>query len=179
MHPIFEKLQRDIAQSLEGLDAGQTQLRPINSPDKWTIQQIVQHLCLSYSSTDDAVLNRLDKDRPTRTLPTVPQRCAQFFVTKLNFFPTGREAPSGVVPPAPALSSEFQMSGPMLAHETARYLAQTDQLLGKADSRFGSARFASHGVLGPLSASQWRSFHLVHGRHHVKQIWAIRHGNKI
>jgi hypothetical protein len=25
-------------------------------------------------------------------------------------------------------------------------------------------------VLGPFSIEQWRKFHLVHGRHHVKQI---------
>jgi len=25
-------------------------------------------------------------------------------------------------------------------------------------------------VLGPLTASQWRKFHWIHGRHHVKQI---------
>ncbi len=179
MHSIFEKLQRDIARSLEGLDIEQTQLRPMNSPGKWTIQQIVQHLCLSYSSTADTVLNRLNKDRPTQALATVPQRCMQFFVTRLGFFPSGKEAPSVVMPPAPSSSSEFHMSGGMLAQETARYLDQTDQVLEKAHSRFGSARFASHSVLGPLNATQWRRFHLAHGRHHLKQIWAIRRDHKI
>jgi hypothetical protein len=27
-----------------------------------------------------------------------------------------------------------------------------------------------HPFLGPLTASQWRKFHLVHGRHHARQI---------
>jgi hypothetical protein len=25
-------------------------------------------------------------------------------------------------------------------------------------------------MLGPLTAGQWRKFHLIHGRHHAKQI---------
>jgi hypothetical protein len=29
-------------------------------------------------------------------------------------------------------------------------------------------------VLGPLSMQQWRKFHLIHGRHHLKQIARIR-----
>jgi hypothetical protein len=29
-------------------------------------------------------------------------------------------------------------------------------------------------ILGPLTIRQWRKFHLIHGRHHIKQIRAIR-----
>ncbi|MGZ7099671.1 MAG: DUF1569 domain-containing protein [Candidatus Angelobacter sp.] len=31
-----------------------------------------------------------------------------------------------------------------------------------------------HPVLGPLTAAEWRKFHLVHGLHHVKQIRSLR-----
>jgi len=179
MHPLFEQLQSEISRSLAGLDAAQTQLRRANAPEKWTIQQIIQHLCLSYSSTDDVITNRLDKDKPTQAVPTAAQRCAQFVVTKMNFFPSGREAPSIVAPHEAPSSAASCMSGTMLAKETARRLVRTDQFLEKAHLRFGSLRFASHGVLGPLSTEQWRRFHLVHGRHHLKQIQAIRSDYKI
>jgi hypothetical protein len=179
MDPVFDQLQSEIARSLEVLTASQTQLRPAKAPHKWTIQQIVQHLCLTYSSTSVAIGNRLDKGRPTQAVPTIPQRCAQLLVTKFGFFPSGRDAPPAVEPPEASTSSELHMSGVALAGETARHLTQTDQVLGEAERRFGSARSVSHGVLGPLSIAQWRRFHLVHGRHHLKQIWAIRRDHGI
>jgi hypothetical protein len=33
--------------------------------------------------------------------------------------------------------------------------------------------------LGPLGAGQWRRFHLSHGRHHIRQILAIRRAHGI
>jgi hypothetical protein len=32
--------------------------------------------------------------------------------------------------------------------------------------------------LGPLTGAQWRKFHLVHGRHHARQIRQLRAGLK-
>jgi hypothetical protein len=31
-----------------------------------------------------------------------------------------------------------------------------------------------HPILGPLNATQWRKLHLVHGRHHLKQLLHLR-----
>jgi len=182
MNPVFEQLQNEIARSLEGLSADQTQLRPARLPDdgdKWTIQQIVQHLCLTYSSTDTTIASRLEKGRPTQAVPTIQQRCAQLFVTKFRYFPYGRKAPSVVVPPEAPASPRDQIAGAELSDETARRLAHTDKILESACSLFGGKRAASHGVLGPLSVEQWRRFHLAHGLHHVKQIWAIRHQHHV
>ncbi|HEX7158038.1 MAG TPA: DinB family protein [Edaphobacter sp.] len=174
MNPILERLQSDIAGSVNDLSAGQTQLRPVGGPDKWTIQQIVQHLCLSYASTETAVRNRLDKGRPTQSVPTVPQRCLQCLITDLGCFPPGREAPAVVVPPKAPGSSEDQISGDALRNEAALRLADMDKRLDEAESAFGKRRVVSHAILGPLSIAQWRRFHRTHGLHHVKQIWAIR-----
>ena len=174
MNPVLERLQDEIYRSLDGLTASQTQLRPVDSSGKWTIQQIAQHLSLSYISTYEVVAGRVAKDHPTLAVPTLPQRCAQLFVTRLGYFPTGREAPSVVMPPTASAAPETQFSGVSLAQETSECLARMDQAIDSAQQRFGRRRFASHGVLGPLSASQWRSFHLVHGRHHLEQIRTIR-----
>jgi len=39
------------------------------------------------------------------------------------------------------------------------------------ERRFGvTTKIMDHPLLGPLTASQWRKFHLVHGRHHAQQI---------
>ncbi|WP_263365873.1 DinB family protein [Edaphobacter bradus] len=179
MDPNLEKLQQRIAHSLEGLTSAQTQLRTADSPDKWTIQQIAQHLCLSYKSTAGLIQERLAKGRPTRSRPTVPQHCARFLITGLGFFPSGREAPPMVVPPAASPSAEDHLTGAALAQETAELLQFMDKLFAEAGGRFGSGRSVSHGILGPLSVAQWRRFHLAHGCHHVKQILEIRRDHGI
>jgi hypothetical protein len=57
--------------------------------------------------------------------------------------------------------------------ETA--IRSLDRKIAAAEKMFGPhCRAINHMVLGPLSAMQWRRFHLVHGRHHIKQIQAIR-----
>jgi hypothetical protein len=54
-------------------------------------------------------------------------------------------------------------------------LAAMDELITQCETRFGrSTRILDHPVLGPLTARQWRRFHLVHAQHHAKQIWRLR-----
>lgn len=43
--------------------------------------------------------------------------------------------------------------------------------LSDCERRFGAVtKITDHPLLGPLTASQWRKFHWVHGPHHAKQI---------
>jgi hypothetical protein len=176
MNPILQALQREIAASLRGLDPSQTQLSPSSPPGKWSIQQIIEHLLLTYSSTETVINARLVKRTPTRAQATVPQRIFQYAVTRCGYFPTGREAPS-IVTPQP---TTHPLSGELLTHATAERLANLDMLLAEAEILFGpKIQFASHTVLGPLHINQWRTFHLVHGRHHLKQVAAIRKAHNI
>jgi hypothetical protein len=171
MNPTLLQLQREIASSLHGLDDAQTQLRPPTHSGKWNIQQIIEHLLLTYSASETAINARLAKRTPTRAQSTLRQRVFQYAVTRCGYFPTGREAPAMVTPQ----TTLHPLSGDDLAHAGAEHLAQLDLLLAEAETLFGpSIQFASHAVLGPLNIDQWRLFQLVHGRHHLKQISAIR-----
>jgi len=50
-------------------------------------------------------------------------------------------------------------------------LVAMDKLIAQCEARYGAhIRILDHPVLGPLTPRQWRKFHWVHGRHHVKQI---------
>src|SRR5271165_3656016 len=52
-------------------------------------------------------------------------------------------------------------------------LVAMDATLADAEKRFGArTRVLNLPILGPLTAQQWRRFHQVHGRHHLKQIAA-------
>jgi len=176
MNSTLHQLQREIARSLQSLGASQTQLRPPSRHHKWTIQQIIEHLLLTYSSTETAINARLTKRTPTRARPTLTQRVFQFAVTRCGYFPTGREAPPMVTPQPTA----HPLSGDELAHATAEHLARLDLLFTEAETLFGPpSQCASHAVLGPLNIDQWRKFQLVHGEHHLKQIAAIRKAHRL
>ena len=55
--------------------------------------------------------------------------------------------------------------------EIGPQIAAMDEVIAQCEQRYGSrTRVLDHPVLGPLTARQWRKFHLAHGRHHVKQI---------
>jgi len=176
MNATLHQLQREIASCLNGLDAGQTQLRPPSRPGKWSIQQIIEHLLLSYSGTETALNARLAKRTPTRAKPNLLQRASQYTLIHLGYFPTGREAPPLVTPPA----TSHPLSGRELAEASAEHLHRIDDLSAEGEKLFGTdERCASHMVLGPLSINQWRRFHLIHGEHHLKQIVAIRKTHKV
>src|ERR1700693_4706680 len=120
MNSTLHHLQREIANSLRSLYATQPQLRP--RPNKWSIQQIIEHLLLTYSSTETAINARLAKRTPTRARPTLSHRVFQFAVTRCGYFPHGPQAPEMVTPQP----TTHPLSGEDLAHAAAEHLARLD-----------------------------------------------------
>ena len=176
MNSTLHQLQREIAASLYSLDANQTQLHPLSRPGKWSIQQIIEHLLLTYSSTETAINARLTKRTPTRARPTLTNRVFQIAVTRCGYFPTGRKAPEMVTPQP----TTHPLSGDDLTQAAAEHLSRLDLLFTEAETLFGPAsQCASHAVLGPLNIDQWRKFQLIHGEHHLKQIAAIRKAHHV
>jgi hypothetical protein len=175
MHDDLQQLERVIASSLRGLDPGQTQLRPTGRTDRWSIQQIIEHLLLTYSATETAIVARLEKGRPTQARPKALQHFTQFTLIRLGYFPRGRKAPFMVT----SVATEHPLSGVELTRAVSEHLMRLDALFDQGEELFGSARCASHMVLGPMSIPQWRRFQLIHGDHHVTQILAIRQMHRI
>lgn len=175
MNSILQTLEQQLGHSLTGLTATQTQLRPIDHPEKWSIQQITEHLLLTYAATATALQARLDKGTPTQARPTLQDRIRQFAVTTLGYFPQGRQAPLPVTP-AP---QSAPLAGPDLLALATQSLSNLDQLLDRIESLFGQKRAVNHMILGPLNPHQWRTFQLRHGVHHIQQILAIRKSHNL
>jgi hypothetical protein len=97
------------------------------------------------------------------------QRIRTLVVVKFHHMPKGRQAPANTRPrglPAEKLRSEVGAK-----------IVEMDAIIAQCESRFGRrSRLLDHPILGPLTARQWRTFHLVHGRHHVKQLLRLRDG---
>ena len=175
MNSDLERLHRAIAYSLRGLDAEGTQLRPVGRPGRWSIQQVVEHLLLTYSATEMAMDARLEKGIPTRGKPSPLQHFVQFTLVRLGYFPRGRKAPEVVTP----TETETPLSGEELARAADEHLERLDGLFAEGEKSLGTGRSVRHMVLGPMSMAQWRRFHLIHGEHHVRQILAIRKAHRV
>ena len=163
-------LQVELTAALDGLSSRETQLTPVQHPGKWCIQEIVEHLQLSYQATAPAMRARTRKGSPTLTQPTLGQHLARFTIFTLGYFPGGRQAPAEVSP----RRADCLRSGPELARRLCTELASLDEICAEAEAIFGARRAMTHKALGPLSVAQWRRFHLMHGRHHLRQVRAIR-----
>lgn len=134
-------------------------------PDKWCTAEILEHLSLSYSGTVKGFSKVLRSGAPQARASTFRDRALQALVTGIGYMPTGRKAPAMVVP---------QGIAPKEAMSSIRAnLIAMDKAIHEGEQRFGAKiKVLDHPILGPLTVSQWRKFHLVHTRHHMRQIAA-------
>ena len=165
MHPDIRQARDLLLGAIQDL----TPDRAESSADgKWSIAGILEHLHLSYSRSAAAIGRRREKgaDAPVRPR-TMKQQLQQFVVVTLGYLPSGREAPKMTVPSGRPYRD-------VLA-DLERAFSQLDESLAAADNALGGSRpVLDHPLLGPFSVNQWRKFHLVHTRHHVRQIRARR-----
>jgi len=162
--PHLQRLQDEVSIAIQGLSA-----RELNSrrPDKWSIAEILEHLYLTYTGTTKGFSRLLAADKAQGNVPTMRQHLGAFVVTGLGYFPNGVKSPQVALPRG--LPSERGVS------EIVSKLAEMDEIMSRCAERFGAeTKVLDHPVLGPLSVSQWRKFHLVHGRHHLKQVRQLR-----
>jgi hypothetical protein len=127
--------------------------------DRWSPGQILEHLELTYVGTAKSMRKALEKG--PRVLPTSwTQRVQKWFVVGIGYVPSGRKAPEAVQPRGGTPSS---------VPSVLEHLREMDAAIAAFEQKFGCARHY-HPTMGMLTTREWRRFHLVHTRHHMKQI---------
>lgn len=175
MNSALASIQKSYAEMLGNLDATRMQLHPAGDPEQWSAQQLVEHLVLSYRSTDEVLEERLRKGRPTQAPITREHEVRWNRYIGAGKFPPGGRAPERVTPGQLGLSA---LSGAELAALLQKELERMDGLLDRCCEKFGTQPMASHFAFGPLGADRWREFHLVHARHHLAQLARILAGEE-
>lgn len=159
MDAWLERLRKEIAGATAGLSDEDWKRAP---QGRWSSAQIVEHLGRSYGSTAKMLELALAAGHPEVRSAKLLETLLQGLIVNLGIFPSGAKAPAMVVPTG--------NDGPAALKRAMENLERMDAALAVAEEKWGRGRVATHFRLGPMSAKDWRKFHFVHGRHHVKQI---------
>ncbi len=130
---------------------------------KWTPAQIVEHLALGLTLSAATFQTRGNHAPMSRRPRTPAEHVARFFIFGLHWFPPGRKAPERTTP-APEISRAAAQ-----AHfvEGIEAWDQVDRALLPARR---ADLFVKHPRMGDLTIEEWMHFHLLHARHHARQI---------
>ncbi len=159
----LQKAWQAAQSATEGMTVQQLAWRP---GEKWSAAEILEHLTLAFSSTGVAMDRSLAEGRVPAHRPTLRNRVAILVVTEIGYLPAGRKAPKWTEPHG---------ANPAKAVENFRQaLEGMDGKIAQCEAKFGNGVVAVHPIIGPLTARQWRRFHWVHTRHHMKQITELR-----
>jgi hypothetical protein len=168
MDSRLEELKRSVESAVEGLSSEQLGWHPA---EKWCAAEVLEHLYLTYTGTIKGLTKVLESGKPLATRASMKQRMRALVVVGFQHMPEGRQAPANTRPRG--------LPGVMVRSEVAAKIVEMDAIIARCEARFGrSRRLLDHPILGPLTATQWRKFHFVHGRHHVKQLLQLRENMK-
>lgn len=160
MNSHLERLRKELESTL----AGTTPAQLTKSPEgKWSPAQVVEHLWLTYKNTNKGLTKCLESGTPLATTGTFKHRVKAFVVVNLKYLPNGNKAPERALPQGIPCDEVMRSIYPELAEMDARF--------AECEKKFGpGTKILDHPILGPLSAPQWRVFHLLHGQLHARQI---------
>ena len=164
MDSHLKKLKQAVESAADGMSSEQLSWHPA---EKWSAAEVLEHLYLTYTGTIKGFTRVMEAGKPLAGRASMRHRMRILVVLGFGYMPEGRKAPGNTVPkglPVETVSRELGVK-----------IAEMDAIIAQCEARFGSGSgLLDHPILGPLTAAQWRKFHLVHGRHHAKQIRGLR-----
>jgi hypothetical protein len=159
----LEKLRREIAAACAVRSPEELTWHP---PGKWSANEILEHLYLTITGTTKGFQRLAAAGQPQLTRSSWKQRASRVVVLRFGYLPSGRDAPNFARPRG--LPSE------QVIKEIDAKIAEMDATIALCEEKMGSGMLLDHPFLGSLSGAQWRKFHLLHGRHHLKQIHGLK-----
>jgi hypothetical protein len=160
----LEKLKENLESAVGGMSSEQLSR---HLPGKWCAAEVLEHLYLTYTGTITGLERVLRKGKPLATRASMAQRVLTLVVVGLGHMPAGRKAPTMVQPKG--------LPAEKVRNEIGAKMSAMDAIIAQCEARFGRrVKLLDHPILGPLTATQFRKLHLVHGQHHLKQLLQLR-----
>jgi len=164
MDSSLEKLKENLESAVEGMSSEQLSW---HLPGKWSAAEVLEHLYLSYAGTVNGFERVITSGKPLATRASMAHRVLTFVVVGLGHMPAGRKTPAVAQPKGLPVEK--------VRNEIGEKIAAMDAIIAQCEARFGrQVKLLDHPILGPLTATQWRKLHLVHGRHHQRQLLRLR-----
>ena len=164
MDPRLVQLTKDLESAVECMSSEQLRW---HLPGKWCAAEVMEHLYLTYTGTIKGFERVLTSGKPLSTRASMAHRLRTFVVVGLGHMPAGRKTP--------AVAQPRGLPTEQVRKEIGAKLVAMDAIIAECEARFGrQVKLLDHPILGPLTATQWRTLHLVHGRHHQKQLLRLR-----
>jgi hypothetical protein len=158
------KLGEQLADAIHGMSAEDLARHP---QGKWSSAEILDHLNLTYRGTIKNCQRCLAAGKSGATVDRHSKRWQRRVVILLGYLPTGRKSPPQALPRGTSITE--------LTTEIFENISRMEAVIAQCDAQFGRGKsIAEHPILGPLTASEWRKFHWVHGRHHARQIIRLK-----
>ena len=161
----LKRLEEEIASAVAGLTPEQLSWHP---PGKWCTGEVLEHLYLTYTGTVKGFSRVEESGKSMATKSTWKHRGRKWVVLGFSYLPPGREAPPVARPRGVPVEKVLAEIGPKIG--------EMDDIIARCEQKLGWGKLLDHPILGPLTGTQWRKFHLVHGLHHVAQIRRLREG---
>ena len=159
MDRTLQRLHDRLRCAIDGLSCGDLVCR---QEGKWCAAEILEHLNLTYTGTIRNLERRLSEGKPSAT-PRGGRLWQRLLLTRLGYFPRGRQSPERVRPRGAPHDQ--------VVADIFHNLEKMDRMIAECEKRFGRRTpVADHPILGPLTAAEWRGFHLTHGKHHARQM---------
>jgi len=160
----LDKLRQSLESAVEGMSSEQLSWHPAG---KWCAAEVLEHLYLSYTRTIQGFERVITSGRPLASRVSMGQRVLTWVIVGLGHMPAGRKAP--------AIAQPKGLPVEKVRNEIGTKIVAMDAIIAQCEARFGRrVQLLDHPILGPLTAPQWRKLHLVHGRHHRKQLLRLR-----
>ena len=134
---------------------------------KWSSAEILDHLNLTYRGTIKNCERCLAAGKSGASVDRKSRRWERRVLIWLGYFPSGGKSPERALPRGTPITQ--------LTAEIFENITRMENIIAACDGQFGHGKpIAEHPMLGPLTASEWRKFHWVHGRHHARQIMRLK-----
>jgi hypothetical protein len=164
MDSRLDKLRKFLESAVQGMSSEQLSW---HLPGKWCAAEVLEHLYLTYTGTIKGFERVMTSGQPLASRASMNQRLRTFVVVGLGHMPGGVKAPAVAVPKGLPIDT--------VRNEIGAKIEAMDAIIAQCEDCFGRhVHVLDHPILGPLTAPQWRKLHVVHGRHHHKQILRLR-----
>jgi hypothetical protein len=163
MDTLLEDLQQALDSAIEGMTNEQMGWHPTG---KWCAAEVLEHSVSDLHRDGEGFERVFEAGKPMAGRASMRHRWRSLVVFSLTICRKVEKAPKQTVPrglPVEKVRAEYRLK-----------LEAMDEIIARCEARFGRGRLLDHPILGPLTAAQWRRFHWIHGRHHVKQIERLR-----